>query len=154
MVRLSDLPDYEASHLLAKRCPPFKTQPWVKGPALKERRLGVVTTAGVHSPGERTFNFIDASYRVIAGDIDGSDLLMSHTSVNFDRSGFQQDVNVVFPIDRLRELEAAGEIGSLARFHYTFMSAGSQAEDFEPGAREVAGLLKEDQVNAVLLCPV
>ena len=154
MVRLSDLPDYEASHLLAKRCPPFKTRPWVSGPPLKDRRLSVVTTAGVHSPGEQPFNFIDASYRVIPGDIDGSDLLMSHTSVNFDRSGFQQDVNVVFPIDRLRELEAAGAIGSLARFHYTFMSAGAQPEDFAAGAREVAGLLKEDQVNAVLLCPV
>ncbi|MCH8237897.1 MAG: selenoprotein B glycine/betaine/sarcosine/D-proline reductase [Proteobacteria bacterium] len=154
MVRLSDLPDYEASHLLAKRCPPFKTQPWVRGPPLKERRLSVVTTAGVHSPGEQTFNLIDASYRVIPGDTDGGELLMSHTSVNFDRSGFQQDVNVVFPIDRLRELEAAGEIGSLARFHYAFMSAGARAEDFEPGAREVAGLLKEDRVNAVLLCPV
>lgn len=154
MVRLSDLPDYEAEYLLAKRCPPFATQPWVTGPSLKERRIAVVTTAGVHSPGEETFNFIDASYRVIPGDTDGGDLLMSHTSVNFDRSGFQQDVNVVFPIDRLRELEAAGEIGSLARFHYTFMSAGAQAADFEPGAREIAGLLKEDQVNAVLLCPV
>ena len=154
MVRLSDLPDYEASHLLAKRCPPFKTRPWVSGPPLKDRRLSVVTTAGVHSPGEQPFNFIDASYRVIPGDIDGSDLLMSHTSVNFDRSGFQQDVNVVFPIDRLRELEAAGEIGSLARFHYTFMSAGAQPEDFATGAREVAGLLKEEQVNAVLLCQV
>ncbi len=154
MVRLSDLPDYEADHLLAKPCPPFKTQPWVSGPPLGERRVAVVTTAGVHSPGEQTFDFIDTSYRVIPGDTDGSDLLMSHSSVNFDRSGFQQDVNVVFPIDRLREFEAAGEIGSLARFHYAFMGAGARAEDFEPGAREVAGLLKEDQVNAVLLCPV
>lgn len=26
---------------------------------------------------------------------------MSHLSINFDRTGFQQDINVVFPIDRL-----------------------------------------------------
>ncbi len=154
MVRLSDLPDDDASHLRAKSCPPFKTQPWVSGPSLKQRRVAIVTTAGLHTADQQTFGFIDTSYRVIAGDTDGSDLVMSQTSVNFDRSGFQQDVNVVFPIDRLRELEAVGEIGSLGQFHYAFMGAGAKAEDFEAGAREVAGLLKEDQINAVLLCPV
>ena len=39
---------------------------------------------------------------------------MSHISVNFDRSGFQQDLNVVFPVERLREMAADGEIGSVA----------------------------------------
>ncbi len=39
---------------------------------------------------------------------------MSHISVNFDRTGFQQDLNTVFPIDRLRELVADGEVGSMA----------------------------------------
>ncbi len=154
MVRLSDLSDGAANHLRSKTCPPFKTQPWVSGPPLKQRRVAIITTAGLHTADEQNFGFIDTSYRVIAGDTDGSDLLMSHTSVNFDRSGFQQDVNVIFPIDRLRELEAAGEIGSLGRFHYAFMGAGAKAEEFEAGAREVAGLLKEDQINAVLLCPV
>jgi D-proline reductase (dithiol) PrdB len=36
-------------------------------------------------------------YRVISGDGSASDLVMSHVSVNFDRTGFQQDLNVVFP---------------------------------------------------------
>ena len=48
---------------------------------------------------------------------------MSHTSVNFDRAGFAEDVNVVFPIDRFRELEASGTIGSMADVHYSFMGA-------------------------------
>ena len=48
---------------------------------------------------------------------------MSHISVNYDRSGFQEDINVVFPIDRLRELEADGTIGSISDFHYSFMGA-------------------------------
>jgi D-proline reductase (dithiol) PrdB len=79
---------------------------------------------------------------------------MTHSSVNFDRTGFQQDTNVVFPIDRLREMETAGEIGSVARFHYSVMGAGWLPHEIEPTAKELAGLLKEDAVNAVLLSPV
>ena len=79
---------------------------------------------------------------------------ISHTSVNFDRTGFQQDVNVVFPIDRARELVEEGEVGSLADYHYSFMGAFLEADGYETGARELAGLLHKDGVDAVLLCPV
>ena len=79
---------------------------------------------------------------------------MSHISVNFDRSGFQQDVNVAFPIERLRELARDGVIGSIADFHYSFMGAAWPPTRFEPKARELAVLLKKDRVDAVLLCPV
>jgi D-proline reductase (dithiol) PrdB len=79
---------------------------------------------------------------------------MSHTSVNFDRSGFQVDWNVAFPLDRLRELGRNGLIGSVAEYHYSFMGAVSPVTRYEPKARELAGLLKQDQVDAVLLSPV
>ena len=78
---------------------------------------------------------------------------MSHVSVNFDRSGFQEDVNVVFPMERLRELEAERIIGSIADFHYSFMGAAS-IRAIEPKARELAALLERDRVDAVLLTPV
>lgn len=154
MVRLTDLPDIDAQHLLDKECPPFESQPWVTGPPLAERRLAVVTTAGIHRRDDARFAQRDLGYRVIPGNLAAGDLVMSHGSVNFDRSGFQQDINVVFPIDRLRELEAGGEIGSLGRFHYALNGAGWLPHEIEPTARELAGFLKEDQVNAVLLVPV
>ena len=90
---------------------------------------------------------------VIPGDIGTSDLVMSHTSVNFDRTGFQQDLNVVFALDRLNELADEGVIGSVAGFHYSFMGA-TDPREMEPTARHLAGLLKEDAVNAVLMVPV
>jgi D-proline reductase (dithiol) PrdB len=46
---------------------------------------------------------------------------MTHSSVNFDRTGFQEDLNIVFPIDRFKELEDEGFIGSLASINYSFM---------------------------------
>jgi D-proline reductase (dithiol) PrdB len=78
---------------------------------------------------------------------------MSHVSVNFDRSGFQEDLNVVFPLERLRELKAEGVIGSISDFHYAFMGA-APIRALEPKARELAVLLKKDRVDAVLLTPV
>jgi D-proline reductase (dithiol) PrdB len=78
---------------------------------------------------------------------------MSHASTNFDRSGFQQDWNIVFPVDRLREFVDEGVIGSLADFHYSFMGAMDPV-DIEPSARKIADLLLKDAVNAVLLVPV
>ena len=154
MVRLSDLPEVEARHLLAKPCPPFERTPWVSGPPLARRRLALITTAGLTRRGDRPFALATGDYRVITGDTDGRDLVMSHSSVNFDRSGFQQDVNVVFPIDRAREMVDEGRLGSLADFHYAFMGAALEARDYEPAARELAGLLKKDNVDSVLLCPV
>jgi D-proline reductase (dithiol) PrdB len=92
-------------------------------------------------------------YRVIPGSIEAGDLVMTHLSTNFDRTGFQRDWNVVFPLDRLRELAAEGLIGSVAAYHYSFMGATDPAE-MEPAARNLALLLKGDRVDAALLAPV
>lgn len=154
MVRLSDLTEADAAHLLAKACTAFDTEPFVACPPLADSRIAIVTTAGLHRRGEASFDFRDTGYRVIPGDIAASDLVMSHSSVNFDRSGFQQDTNAVFPIDRLRELAETDAVGSLAAYHYSLMGAGWEPYEVEPTANEIAGLLKEDRVNAALLVPV
>ncbi|MEI8035819.1 MAG: glycine/sarcosine/betaine reductase selenoprotein B family protein, partial [Betaproteobacteria bacterium] len=93
-------------------------------------------------------------YRILPADMNTADIVMSQMSVNYDRTGFQQDINVVFPIERLKELAAEGYIGSVADFHYSFMGAGSPVTRMETKAREVAQLLKRDNVDAVVLTPV
>ena len=154
MVRLNDMTDIDAQHLRDKVCTPFDTQPFVSGPALAKRRVAIVTTAGLHRKGDTAFQLDELDYRVIPGDIAGSDLVMSHVSTNFDRTGFQRDVNVVFPIDRLRSLADDGTIGSIARYHYALNGAGWLPHEISETATQIAGLLKEDRVNAVLLVPV
>jgi D-proline reductase (dithiol) PrdB len=154
MVRLVDLPEVERRHLLSKPCPPFPGAPFVGGPPLRQRRVAIVTTAGVHRRDQPSFKISDTGYRVIPGDVSASDLVMSHASVNFDRTGFQQDTNVVFPIDRLRELARDGEIGSLAGYHYALMGALWEPHEIEETARTIAGFLKQDKVDAALLVPV
>ena len=153
MARMEDLVPAEQDHMRALPLPKFASEPWVEGPPLSQRRVAIVTTAGLSLRGENLFARGAADYRVIPADAAPADILMSHISVNFDRTGFQDDVNVVFPIDRLKELADAGKIGSVAEFHYSFMGATDTAH-LEASARELAGMLKEDGVNAVLLSPV
>ena len=56
-------------------------------PDTKINRMGIPLHAGA------------ANY--FSRHISSKDLVMSHISTNFDRSGFQMDVNLVFPLDRL-----------------------------------------------------
>jgi D-proline reductase (dithiol) PrdB len=78
---------------------------------------------------------------------------MSHVSVNFDRTAFQQDHNVNFPLKHLADMAEEGLIGSVASDHYSFMGA-TDPRDMEEDARQLAGVLKADQVDAVVLLPV
>ena len=157
MVRLADLPDWEREHMLAKLkdCAGFDARPWVQPPPLAKCRVAIISTAGLHPRGDRPFgpSATATDYRIIRGDTPATDLVMSHQSVNFDRTGFQEDHNVAFPLDRLNELARDGVIGSVAEFHYSFMGA-APIRKIEPKARELAGLLRKDHVDAVLLSPV
>lgn len=158
MVRLADLAPSDQENMLKKvpTLPKFEKRHWARGPALAQRRVAIVSTAGLHARGDKPFGAGAASmdYRVISGDVKAGDLVMSHMSVNYDRSGFQEDWNVAFPLDRLKELAAEKIIGSVAAFHYSFMGAVSPVTSYEPKAKELAALLKSDKVDAVLLSPV
>ena len=157
MVRLADVSESERDYLLArtKDLLGFDGRPWVKCPPLAQMRIAIVTTAGLHRQQDRPFadGAGAADYRVIPRNVDANELVVSHLSVNFDRTGFQQDMNVVFPLDRLKELARDGVIGDVADYHYSFMGAAPHRQ-LEPRARQLAGLLKKDRVDAVLLTPV
>lgn len=155
MVRLADLPDWDRQNKLdkVKELTGFDARPWVRPPPLARCRIAIVTTAGLHRKGDRPFGPNATDYRIIPGDTQAADLIMSHQSVNFDRTGFQEDHNIAFPIDRLNELAQKEVIGSVAAYHYSFMGA-TQIKALESTASELAGLLKKDHVDAVLLTPV
>ncbi|MBU2648157.1 glycine/betaine/sarcosine/D-proline family reductase selenoprotein B [bacterium] len=154
MARLESLSESERKTLEALECPVFSNHSWVDGLPLRQRRVAIISTAGLHKRNDRPFSFAaDDAYRIIPGDINANDLVMSHISTNFDRTGFQQDWNVIFPLDRINEFREQGLVGSVADYHYSFMGA-SDPVSMEPKAREVAGLLLKDKVDAVLLVPV
>lgn len=156
MVRLSDLHDVEAAHLQARAdaMPTIPLERWVEAPPLPEATVAIVGTAGLHRRSDERFRPGAVDYRLIPGDVDFGDLVLSHVSANFDRSAAQQDPNIVFPLDRLRELAAAGEIGGVATWHYSFMGAQPDPSRFEETGTEVGRLLAADGVDVALLVPV
>ncbi|MFP6835671.1 MAG: glycine/sarcosine/betaine reductase selenoprotein B family protein [Pseudomonadales bacterium] len=146
-MREADVPE----ELINRPCPDLGPPPWAQPPNA-DRQVAIVSTAGLIQRGDRAFGFGAADYRIIDRD-DPADLLMTHISTNFDRSGFLQDHEVVFPLKRLQELANDGEIDAVARYHYSFMGATDPAE-MEPAARQLAGAMRGEGTNVVLLVPV
>ncbi len=153
MARWEDLPQYEQDYLAGLRLPEFNHTPWTPAKPVSESRIALISTAGIERRGDKPYPFFSGEFRLIPTDVDHGELVMSHLSPNFDRTGFQQDINVAIPLDRMKELEAEGVIGSVANFHYAFMG-GSAPQDMEPNIPELAKLLRGDEVDTVLMCPV
>ncbi len=153
LVHLKDIPPRTRSSVENLPCPAFAVTNFVPGGPLAARRVAVVSTAGVHRRGDRLFGLGASDFRVLPNQTPANDILMSHISINFDRTGFLQDINVVLPLERLAELVDQGEIGSLAKDHYAFMGATDPTQ-MQDQAAQIAGMLKADQVDAVLLVPV
>ena len=152
MPRLETLPEDFANLLRNMPAPSVGDTPWASAGPTRERRIAIVTTAGIHRRGDTPFSLNDGDYRVLPAEA-RDELVMSHVSPNVDRAGFAEDVNLVFPIDRLRELEARGEIGSVADLHYSFMGA-TNADLMRESADDLARHLHADGVTGVLLVPV
>ena len=73
----------------------------------------------------------------------------------YDASGAKIDVNLVFPLDRFRELEADGTIGTLNHRHFSFMGSITKPKPLiDETAPDVALKLKNDKVDVVFLTPV
>ena len=153
MVYLSDWSKQQQDVLLNQDLPKYNDTACVNGPPLSERRIAIITTSGLHQRTDRVFTPGVGEYRIIPDDTNMDDLIMSHVSTNFDRTGFYQDLNTVFPIDRLRELRLNKEIGGIASYHYSFMGATPPTAQ-EIVASDLADNLKSDFVNGVILAGV
>ena len=123
------------------------------GKPLRESRLALVTTGGVHLPDQTRFDINDpsgdCSYREISTDAYA--LTWTHAYYAPDRG---TDLDSVFPLWTLRGLVAEGVVGNLGPRHFSFMGAIHDSGPLvERTAPEVAGKLTEDGVDAVLLTP-
>ncbi len=147
-------------NLPAQREEPIPWMPLSK--PLNECRFALVTTAGIHvKDAEPPFDMErekrepmwgDPTFRRIPRDVRQKQIGASHLHIN--NRDLLADVNIVLPVQRFLELESEGVIGSLAATNYSFM--GYQMNNSEWRQRygpEVAGLMKDEAVDAVLLTP-
>jgi D-proline reductase (dithiol) PrdB len=125
---------------------------------LSDSTVAIVTTAGLHLRDDKPFNRDhpggESTYRIIPSDSNTADIVQSHFSIGFDRTAIYRDINITFPIDRMRELVEQGEIGGLAPNNYSFMGALRDCTIIaEQTGPEVAQRLKDEGVNLVFLTP-
>ena len=130
--------------------------PFTKEPL--ECKVALVTTAGVHLKGQPLFDMDDEegdyTFREIPTDVKIDDIMITHKY--YDHSDADRDINIVFPIERLRELSDLGEIKSVAPRHFGVMGhiVGSKLKQLiEKTAPDIASSLKEDGVDIALLTP-
>ena len=156
MVRLSDLHDAEATHMRARAQAMQAVEPaaWITPKPLSEATIAIVSTAGLHRRSDTPFIVGAVDYRLLPGDVDFADVVVSHISTNFDRSAFQQDPNIWFPLDRLREMAADDEIGGVSQWHYSFMGAQPNHQALAAAGEEVGHMLAKDGVDVALMVPV
>jgi D-proline reductase (dithiol) PrdB len=138
--------------------------PWTPlAKPIEKCRFALVTTAGLYMKdrdpsfdldGERRNPFWgDPSYRVIPREVRQEEISVAHLHIN--PADLLADMNVVLPVQRFLELEAAGKIGALAPSHYSFMGYQPDSSEWENRyAPEVARRMKDEGVEAALLTPV
>jgi D-proline reductase (dithiol) PrdB len=155
MPRLDRLPPLNRNNLLMLPVQVNDAAPHTALPRpLSACRLAIVTTAGLHRRGDRPFGPGEQGYRVIPADTPAADVLQSHTSLGFDRVPIMRDLNISFPVDRLRELIARGELGGTGPYHYSFMGALRDVRRIqEETGPEVGRRLREEGVQAALITP-
>jgi D-proline reductase (dithiol) PrdB len=160
MAKISDL---KLAYQIFMKAYPYRRVDWRPGARLQkplgEARVAVVTTAAFFRPDQPAFDLSirggDISYRIIPIDTDLSTLGIAHRSDAFDHRGLESDRNLALPLDRLRSLAAEGVLGPVAPRHFSFMGSIAAPGRLIAGtAPEVARMLLEDEVDAVLLTPV
>jgi D-proline reductase (dithiol) PrdB len=128
---------------------------------LSECTVALLSSAGVALRTDRPFDqererrnpwWGDPSYRLIPNGATEDDVRLYH--MHIDPCYAELDLNCLFPITRLNELAAAGEIGRSAPRHYSTM--GYILDPEELLSETVPALirnLKEDCVDVVVLVP-
>ena len=126
---------------------------------LAQARLALVSSAGFVLPGQARFDESlrggDPSFREIAFDSEPSTLIDTHKSESFDHSAMRLDPNLAFPLERVRELAAAGRIGAVNHRHWSFIGSLTAPGRFvAESLPRLAAAAVADGVAAALFVPV
>ena len=118
---------------------------------IKDMQVALITAAGVHRKTDQRYNLAgDHTYREIPGDTDTDELMVTHGG--YDNADANSDINCMFPLDRLRELEKEGFVKKTAPTHFGFMGGGGDQKKLkEITAPEIVQTLQDEGVNAVVL---
>jgi D-proline reductase (dithiol) PrdB len=136
---------------LSRKCVPFT--PFDR--TLAKSTIAIVSAGGVHLKEQEPFNTADElgdlSYRVIQPETASSELMVTHH--HYDHADADEDINVVFPLDVLRDLQAEGFIEGVAKKHVGYMGYTMQLKAmYEGTAPQIANEIdRGSRADAVVL---
>jgi len=136
---------------ISRKCVPFTPL----DRELARATVAIVTAAGVHRRDQEPFNIADElgdlTFRIIGAETQAPDLMVTHH--HYDHSDADRDINVVFPIDALRELVKGGLVGGEAREHIGYMGYTMQLKRmYEETAPQIAEEIdKKSRADVVVL---
>jgi D-proline reductase (dithiol) PrdB len=137
--------------------------PWTPlSKPLAECTLALISTAGLVLKEERPFDqegerqnpwWGDPSYRLLPHTTREKDIRLCHLHVNPVYA--EEDLNCIFPLQRLSELVDEGSLGRLAPTHYSFMGYILRPQVLlEESVPAMIRHLQAEEVDVVLLVPV
>lgn len=137
----------------------FDDSPWTPfNGDVSQGRLALITTGGVHLKSQVPFDMKDPagdpSFREIPSATLPIDLTITHNY--YDHVDADKDVNIVLPIERVKNLKRTGDIGDVNHRHFSFMGhiTGPHIDTLmKETAPQVADALKADEVDLVILTP-
>ena len=136
--------------------------PWTPLPKpLSECNVALLSSAGIALKDDLPFDqegehqnpwWGDPTYRVIPKTTTEKDVRLYH--LHIDPSHAEQDLNCLFPLQRLQEMEKSGRFGRMSERHYSIMGYILKPERL---LRETVPAmirnLKEDMADVVVLVP-
>ena len=142
---------------------PQREIPWTPlAKPLEKASVAVISTAGVALKTDQPFDqegerrnpwWGDPSFRTLPRNTRTPDVGIYH--LHIDTRFGEQDLNCLLPLERLAELEAAGEIGRLAPTHYSFMGYILRPQVLlETSTPAMIRRMQDEEVDAALLIPV
>ena len=137
-----------------RRIDPTPWADWTKD--LGRARLGLVALACRTLADQPRFHARDdggdTTFRVIPAGIDPNVLVDSFPEQGFDHAGVTADANLLIPLDRLRDLVATGEIGSVSPRMVSVCGHITKPDRLvEETAPQMARVFVEDGADAVLV---
>lgn len=124
---------------------------------LAECKVAVVTTGGIYENTDKGFNIvnrkdIDEGFREITLTTSYTDLSIAHEHFNKDFSAV--DLNVIFPVQRLKQLAEQGFINKVSEVNFSITGFIPEPKYLFETGKQIAQRIKQLGVDIALIVPV
>jgi len=122
-----------------------------------EQTFALVTSGGLYlkdsqPPFDTESIHGDTSFREIPRTVRRQEIGIAHA--HYDHGLVEQDINTIFPIHRLIELEEEGVIGRAADTHYSFSYVNDAATLVKRTIPEFLSRIEREDVDVLIFVPV